>query len=176
MSKRIGIYSGSFDPIHDGHLAFAQEALKICNLNEVIFLPEQAPRDKPNVTKIDERIDLIAAKIITIPNLSVLQLRTAQFNVAETLPILQTKFPDSEFTLLVGSDVVRTFEYRWEDLNILLSSVSLAIGMRTGDDSVEIEDILFELEKDFKSAISYTLIYTDHSHIASSHIRKNRLN
>ena len=44
--KSVGIYSGTFDPVHTGHVAFALEAAQVANLQKVVFLPEETPREK----------------------------------------------------------------------------------------------------------------------------------
>lgn len=171
MKRRIGIYSGSFDPIHQGHLAFANEALKACRLDEVIFLPEETPREKPNVATIETRVDLIKQEISKLPQLSVVRLHTSRFTVSKTLPILQNMFPDSDFTLLVGSDIIDTLRH-WQNLDVLLGTVSLAIGMREGAKRTDVEAVLGQIGNDHNLTISYTLIYTDHGHLTSSSIRK----
>jgi len=173
MERHIGIYSGTFDPIHSGHIAFAQEAMRICHIDNVVFLPETQPRVKNAVTPIADRLKFIQNAIADIHSLSVIQLASTQFSTATTLPELQTVFNDAKFTLLLGSDVVRTFLYRWKDLHILLGQVSLAIGMRDGDTVDEITSILKDVEMRHKIAIDYTFIYTDHSHVASTHIRNS---
>lgn len=167
MARHIGIYSGTFDPIHAGHLAFAKESIKQCGLDEVVFLPEPQPREKNAVSPIADRIHMIRSAISDDSPLSVVQLTSEQFSTDVTLPELQSLFPDASFTLLVGSDVVRTFSYRWKNLEMLLDTVSLAIGMRTGDDIDEIRAILDSLHA------KYTFLHTDHSHVASTHIRNN---
>jgi nicotinic acid mononucleotide adenylyltransferase len=80
-------------------------------------------------------------------------------------------FHDASFTLLIGSDVVKTFDYRWDDLGTLLRTVSLAIGMRDGDTTNDIIAIIDSLQKQYNLEINYTLINTSHSHVASSRIR-----
>ncbi|MDB5167062.1 MAG: Cytidyltransferase-related protein [Candidatus Saccharibacteria bacterium] len=176
VKRHIGIYSGTFDPVHKGHISFALEAIKNRNLDEVVFLPERRPREKSSVSDISHRITTLKQAIHTIPKLSVVRLSSEQFTTKDTLPELKTMFPDASFTLLLGSDVVRTFTYRWQDLDILLSSVTLAIGMRNNEKANEIVTILTDLEKTYHIKIDYTLIYTEHGHLASTHIRKNQTN
>jgi nicotinate-nucleotide adenylyltransferase len=50
--KKIGIFAGTFDPIHEGHVAFAQAVLADLSLDKIYFLPERQPRRKTNVGKI----------------------------------------------------------------------------------------------------------------------------
>ena len=49
---RIGIYAGTFDPVHAGHVAFALQSLEAAKLDRVYFLPERRPRGKRQVKNI----------------------------------------------------------------------------------------------------------------------------
>ncbi|HSX00592.1 MAG TPA: adenylyltransferase/cytidyltransferase family protein, partial [Patescibacteria group bacterium] len=86
MKQTIGIYSGTFDPIHVGHIAFAKEVARELTLDTVIFLPEQRPRGKQRVTDIHHRVELIKQSIQNDNQLQILSLPMQQFTVAETLP------------------------------------------------------------------------------------------
>jgi nicotinate-nucleotide adenylyltransferase len=169
---RIGIFSGTFDPVHAGHLAFALETRRICGLEQVIFLAERSPRDKTAVTDINHRVALLQAATADQSDLAVMELSSPQFTVAETLPELRRQLPDTELTLLIGSDVVRTFSYRWPGLETLLSEVSLAIGMRAGDARDEITAILSQLEADLGAPVRHTFIDTPAAAVTSSQSRK----
>lgn len=171
MDHRIGVYSGTFDPVHPGHIAFAEQALQECGLGTVVFAPEQKPRSKDHVTDISHRIAMIERAVEDKANLSVARLQSAQFTVKQTLPELHELFPGAKLTLLVGSDVVRTFLYRWEGLDTLLGDVSLAIGMRASDSQAETIDILEQLAQDYEVAIDYTFITTPEAYMSSSQVR-----
>jgi nicotinate-nucleotide adenylyltransferase len=170
-TQRIGIYPGTFDPVHPGHIAFAREALQACQLDEVILLPERLPRGKQHVTGLAQRVTLLTKATATVANVRIAQLQSDQFTVAGTLPELEQLFPDAELTLLVGSDIARTFLYRWPGLEILLASMRLAIGLRGHDTPSEIAGIIKELEQQYGLTVAYTLIRTPHAHLASSHFR-----
>ncbi len=173
MTHHIGLYPGTFDPIHKGHTTFAQTTQKDCYLETVVFLPEANPRDKRNVTTIAKRAQYIKHKIAHLPGLTVSTLTSTQFSTRSTLPELQELFPDASFTLLLGSDVVRTLPYRWDDLPTLLSTVSFAVGMRVNDTEEEVVGVFNQLKEKYAIDITYSLIHTDHSHLASSHIRSS---
>lgn len=172
--KHVGIYSGAFDPVHPGHIAFALGALEACGLDQVVFLPEHSPRGKDNVSHLDKRIDLLRESLKD-ERLSIARLVSKRFTVEDTLPEIQSMFRDSELTLLVGSDIVGTFAYRWDGLETLLSQVSLAIGMRGNDSQAEVAGIIAGLEKDYGITVNYTILRCEHADIASSHIRLKRL-
>lgn len=171
MSRNIGIYSGTFDPIHPGHIAFAEEAMRACELDEVVFLPEQNPRGKDGVTDMVHRVALIERATAAIAGLRVVQLASEQFTVQQTLPELRQAFKGSHMTFLVGSDVARTFLYRWEGLDVLLREAALAIGLRSSDSPGEIGAIMRQISQDYSVAVDYTLVSTPEAGMASSHIR-----
>lgn len=171
MSFRVGIYPGTFDPIHMGHLAFAREALRVCELDKVIFLPEPKPRGKNDVTDISHRIALIEQTILDLTGFRILSLLSEQFTVKETLPELRNVLRDTQLTFLLGSDIVRTFQYRWEGLEVLFNEVSFAIGLRTDDDPEEITEIMKVLAQEYNTTINYVLIDTAYADVASSKIR-----
>jgi nicotinate-nucleotide adenylyltransferase len=175
MKHRTGIYSGTFDPVHPGHIAFAEETLRICNLDEVVFIPEKTPRGKNQVTDLVHRIALIERTTAEIVGLSVIQLASEQFTVTQTLPELHKLFNNNHLTLLVGSDVARSFSYGWNDLGILLHDVSIAIGLRESDNPDEITAIMEQLAHDYTASIDYTLISTPEAGIASSLIRNGTI-
>lgn len=171
MKRRIGIFSGTFDPVHSGHIAFAKEAMEVCQLDKVVFLPEQTPRFKHSVTDISHRVELLKLATNGIKGLDVIAPTSAQFTVRQTLPELHNMFKGTVLTLLIGSDVVKTFPHRWEDLGILLGDVSLAIGMRARDTFDEVLAVLNKLEANYKIKIDYALIKAPDLDVASSHVR-----
>jgi nicotinate-nucleotide adenylyltransferase len=169
--RRIGIYPGSFDPLHAGHLAFAEAALQVAELDEVIFLPEMKPRGKPQVSPLAVRQHALEIKTAQNKRLGVMSLPIERFTIAETLPVLQEKFNGARLALLVGSDVVHTFQYRWPGLETLLRSMDLIVGLRSDDTVHDIEALMTSLEMELNCTITYSLITTPYAHLASSQIR-----
>jgi nicotinate-nucleotide adenylyltransferase len=171
METRIGVYSGTFDPIHQGHMAFAQAAMLACELDEVVFLPEPRPRNKQKVTDISHRTALIERATRASASLRVMSLSSDQFTVTTTLPELRAAFNNAHLTFLVGSDVVQTFPYRWEGLGVLFDQVSFAVGMRSDDSADEIAAIMTRMGQEYNSEPHYTYIHTPVADLASSKIR-----
>jgi nicotinate-nucleotide adenylyltransferase len=175
MTKKVGIYSGTFDPVHTGHLAFALQALKQCGLNEVAFAPERQPRAKVAVTELKHRLALLEHALAAQPALYSLQLGSDQFSVADTMPELEQRYPGAELVLLIGSDIVQTFSYRWDGLETLLRRMSLAIGMRSQDSSAAITRDLRQLGQDLHVPVRFQLIHTNQAGAASTHIRSGKM-
>jgi nicotinate-nucleotide adenylyltransferase len=176
MKSRIGVYSGTFDPIHQGHIAFAEEAMRVCKLDKVVFLPERRPRDKHTVTDITHRIALIERATSDTAAFHVLSLTSEQHTVKDTLPELHAAFGSVHLTFLMGSDIVRTFPHRWDGLDILFREVSFAIGMRTNDNKSEVAEIVAEMEHVYNTTIQHTYIHAPNADLTSSQIRQSSMN
>lgn len=127
--KRIGIFSGTFDPVHKGHVAFALQALEQADLDEVYFAPEVKPRRKPHVTHYAHRVAMLKLATRSYKNLKVLELPDRYFTAQRTIPKLQAKFPKQRLVLLLGSDL---FEHlaNWSQIEVLLRHMGLVVGAR----------------------------------------------
>lgn len=172
MTKTIGIYPGTFDPVHAGHITFSNAAREICHLEEVVFIPEQSPRGKDNATDIHHRIAMLQEATIASEGLAVASLNTPRFTVRDTLPELQQLFNTSHFTFLIGSDAARTLHH-WDDIDQLLPWASFAIGLRGTDTQEEMKAVMQQLEQIQHHSVGYTFIPVPaFSHASSSTIRK----
>ena len=169
----VGIYAGTFDPIHEGHIAFANAALKKCQLERIVFLPELRPRGKLQVSPLDSRISHITQRLASEKAMDVQALRDEQFTYLSTFPQLQKLYPDAIFTLLVGSDVALHLD-RWADVAPLLKQCSLAIGIRSNNTVAEINQKMHAIEIDYGIVVRCTIITTDKSGIASSQYRMSK--
>lgn len=135
--KKIGIYSGVFDPIHRGHISFAQKAIKELGLDKVYFLVEPKPRHKKNSSDIRHRLNMAWLALREHKDLELLQLDHPTFSVAETLPWLENKFEDAKLHLLIGTDLFETI-HTWRGFDQLKDRVNFVVGQREGQDSTGI--------------------------------------
>lgn len=144
MSRRIGIFSGVFDPVHDGHIQFALKAIKQAKLDKVYFLAEVKPRRKTGITHLAHRIAMLKLATKNYSVLEVLELPDRQFSVAKTLPRLNQKFFNDELFLIAGSD---TLEYlsTWPLIDQLISRMNLIIGLRWDFPNQKAEDMIKHL-------------------------------
>jgi nicotinate-nucleotide adenylyltransferase len=127
---RIGIYAGTFDPVHSGHVAFALQALEAARLDTVYFLPERQPRAKQQVEHFGHRAGMLERALQPHPRLKMLELVDANFSVARTLPQLRQRFPDSQLVFLFGSDIVPGL-LDWAHADRLLKDHEFVIGIRS---------------------------------------------
>jgi nicotinate-nucleotide adenylyltransferase len=132
--RRIGLFAGTFDPVHTGHLVFALKTIKEAKLDKVYFLPERRPQLKPDVVHFGHRTAMLARAIRPYPQLGLLELPEPYFSVKRTLPRLQKQFPAADLVFLMGSDTFLKMNVdNWPsaDLAIFLSQVNLAVGLRS---------------------------------------------
>jgi nicotinate-nucleotide adenylyltransferase len=166
--KRVGVYAGTFDPVHVGHVAFAECALEH-GLDMVYFLPEPRPRRKQGVRALEHRVGMIEAAIQSHPRLGVIHLKQARFTPHETLPILHRRFPGAEITLLFGDDVL-THIASWPLVEKLVSSVDLLIATRN-ENRGEIDRKFAALSSVSGLEFSHQIINAPHNHVSSSAVR-----
>jgi nicotinate-nucleotide adenylyltransferase len=170
MHRHIGIYSGTFDPIHEGHTAFAKEALDLFHLDKVIFLPEKKPRQKQEASDISKRQLLLEEMLLSEPKLESHILQSNQFTILDTLPELHQLFPGSKFTFLMGSDVALHLP-TWQNLPLLIADTSFLVAVREGDSRTEIEQIFQKLEKFLNTPVRYAIINSPRPTLRSSVIK-----
>ena len=168
---RIGIFSGTFDPVHRGHIAFALAALKQAALDKVVLLPERSPRGKLGVSDFAHRVKMLRLAVRPHRKVSLLTLDEDRFTTEHTLPVLQKRFAGAELVLLLGSDVVRTFGFRWPQLDKLLTSVSLAISLRAGESEADMRLFLESLGKPVRA----TIVAGPHAHVSATEVRSGNL-
>lgn len=168
MTKKVGIFSGTFDPVHKGHIAFALEAARAAGLDKIYFLPEAMPRRHSGVTHYAHRIAMLKLAVKPYKSLDVLDLPDKQFSVKQTLPRLQKKFSDTDLHLLLGSDVVRYLDSSaWPAADRLLARMKLVVGMRAGED----KDLVVANLQDLVPDRSFHIVMTDVPHASSSEVR-----
>jgi len=131
-SKKIGIFGGTFDPIHHGHLILAREALETLDLETVIFIPAAASPHKleQRLTAPDARLEMLRAAIENEPGFGfdALELqRSPPSYTVETVEALRQRQPDAEFFYLVGGDNVGrlTTWHRFAELSAMVQFIVL---------------------------------------------------
>ncbi len=128
---RIGIYAGTFDPVHSGHLSFALHAQAVAQLDEVYLMPERLPRYKPAAEHYGHRVAMLRRAIRPHASLSMLELADKHFTVRRTMPQLKKIFPaDGQLALLMGADVFVSVP-AWPGARQLLQHAEFIVSVRT---------------------------------------------
>lgn len=133
---RIGVFGGSFDPVHHGHLIVAQEARRALSLTEVRFVParEQPFKAGRHHAAVEDRLAMLRLAIEGVPGF-VADARECRrpgpSYTIDTLRELRTEFPEAALCLLVGADTARDFP-KWRDAEAIRRLATLVILTRPG--------------------------------------------
>jgi len=164
---RTGIYAGTFDPVHAGHVAFALQALAAVKLDEVYFLPERQPRGKQHVEHFGHRVAMLRQALKPHPQFAVLELPDVNFSIRYTLPRLQSRFDGQQLLFLFGSDVVGALP-NWPLAERLVNQYELIIGVRGRDDPTIVQRTIADWSIQPKAA---TLITSYAPAVSSGRVR-----
>lgn len=136
---RIGIYGGTFDPIHYAHLILAEQCRDQCQLDEVWFIPAAQPPHKMTVSISDakHRCDMVEFAIAgnSAFRLNKIELqRTGPSYTYETLEQLQSEDTSRELFLLIGADSVRDLP-QWRRPERILELATI-VAVNRGDEPI----------------------------------------
>ena len=134
--RRIGLLGGTFNPIHLGHLALAEEARQLLCLAKVIFIPVHLPPHKKvgALTPAQERYHMISLAIKSNPFFEVSNIELKRGGISysvETVQELKFRFPHTNLYFIVGSDFLKEFSVR-KDIDRLSKICKFAIAQRPG--------------------------------------------
>ncbi|QDT55594.1 Nicotinate-nucleotide adenylyltransferase [Caulifigura coniformis] len=106
---RLGLYGGTFDPVHFGHLLLAETCREVARLDEVWFIPTGTPPHKPGVeiAPAKSRREMLELAIAGLPQFQVSRLeidRPGPHYTVDTLRLVREQRPEDELFLLIGKD------------------------------------------------------------------------
>lgn len=127
---RIGIFGGSFNPVHKGHLRLALSAAKELNLDRIIFVPANIPPHKSSrgLAANEKRLEMCRLAVADYPQFEVSGFEMAQTGKSYSLYTVEhfrQLYPCSSLYLIIGSDMLYSFDtwYHFEDI---MKNVSVA--------------------------------------------------
>ena len=136
MSLKVGIFGGTFDPIHIGHLILAEQARDRLRLDRVLFVPARVPPHKQTAAAhADHRYRMACLATEDHPHFAVSDLelrREGPSYTVDTLRVLKAEAPeDAQHYLLLGADSARDLE-QWKSFETLLGSATVVVMGRPG--------------------------------------------
>jgi nicotinate-nucleotide adenylyltransferase len=138
MPQRIGIFGGTFDPPHLGHLILASEARAQLELARLLWMLTPLSPHKQNqpVTDVDRRKEMVQCALRDEPRfeLSTLELeRPAPQYTVDTLQILKSQNPSADLILLMGGDSLRGFTAWHRPADIVSACREIGVMRRPGE-------------------------------------------
>jgi nicotinate-nucleotide adenylyltransferase len=111
MAKRLGIFGGTFDPIHSGHLYIAEEARMQHRLDTVLFMPNRVPAHKAaeGITSAEHRLEMVCRAIAPNPGFACSRIEVDRQGVSytvDTVRALRDAHPNAELFFLTGMDII----------------------------------------------------------------------
>ena len=135
MTRRVGIFGGTFDPVHNAHVALAHAALASLSLDEVRWIPTGNPWQKPRgITDAAQREAMVRLAIEGVPRFVLDRIeieRSGPSYTLDTVHELAAAQPGTEWVLVIGHDQYTSL-HTWHDWQKLLSLVTLAVANRPG--------------------------------------------
>jgi nicotinate-nucleotide adenylyltransferase len=138
VSRRIGIFGGTFDPPHIGHLAVAVEVRHALGLDVVLLVVANLPWQKLNqreITAAAARLDLVRAAVEGLDGVeaSDLEIRRGGLSyTADTLETLATEEPDAEWFVILGADAAAGLP-TWERGDEVRAQAHVVVAARDGE-------------------------------------------
>ncbi|WP_165010070.1 nicotinate-nucleotide adenylyltransferase [Neisseria yangbaofengii] len=135
--KNIGLFGGTFDPIHNGHLHIAKAFADQIGLDTVIFLPAGDPYHKPQNTQTPAKHRFIMTELAIAdePRFAVSDcdmVREGATYTFDTVQIFRQQFPAAKLWWLLGSDSLMKL-HTWKKWQTLVQQVNIAVAMRESD-------------------------------------------
>jgi len=159
---KIGILPGSFNPVHNGHLAIANYLAEYEEFDQIWFLvtPQNPLKKRNDLMDEQLRLDLLKK---AIGNYDKFVISTIEWSMPQpsytinTLQKLRVMYPADTFELIIGSDNWATF-HRWKDYQLILKNFKVLIYPRRGSDRIQSYHPNVRLCKGAKIEISSTFV------------------
>jgi nicotinate-nucleotide adenylyltransferase len=166
-ARTIGIFGGTFDPIHAAHLLLAESAREELGLDALIFMPANIPPHKIDgraITPAHCRLEMLRLAIEGNPCFSLstyeIDCKGVSYTV-ETLKWLHAEHPAAELTLLIGGDAARDFD-TWRQPEEIAALAGVAVWERPG----------IPLPAELLPGVGYRTIRSPLMEISSTDIRR----
>ena len=133
--KKIGLFFGSFNPIHIGHLILGNYILENSDMEELWFVvsPQNPFKDKKSLLNDHNRLDMVQLAVKNYPKM---RASNVEFSLSkpsytiDTLTYLKEKYPDYSFALIMGEDNLDSLP-KWKNSEKLISDYQIIVYPRT---------------------------------------------
>lgn len=150
MIQKTGILGGTFDPVHNGHLALAEAAGKLCDLSEVILLPAAVPPHKQNkrITDFKDRVAMLEAAVKKSPGFHVSAIEellpSPSYSIDTVRYLKIHSVGKVEFYFITGADAFLDI-LSWKEYRELLASCNFIVYTRKGSKAKTLQHLFKQL-------------------------------
>jgi nicotinate-nucleotide adenylyltransferase len=141
---RVGVFGGTFDPVHLGHLILAEQCREQGRLDQVLFVPAaRPPHKRDGLTRFDQRVEMLELALAGNPAFRVETLerdREGPSYSADTLAELHRLHPGEEFFFLIGSDTLAEL-HTWHQPERIVEHATLLVMPRPGSPVLGTEEV-----------------------------------
>jgi len=173
---RVGVFGGTFDPVHQGHLVLAEQCREQGPLDQIWFIPASRPPNKlaQSLTRFEQRVEMLSLAIAGNPAFRIDELekeRTGPSFTVDTLAQLQQRHPGDEFWLLVGSDTLIDLPH-WHEPQRLVALVGLMVMARPGTPVLSASELQAQLGLSTETPVRLKVAQTPLLDISSRELRR----
>ena len=169
--KKIGIFGGTFNPVHNGHLNLLRQVQNEMQFDELLLIPSYLPphKEAPDLISGSDRLKMLALAVEDMPEAGVCDVelhKTGKSYTIDTLRKLRRIFPTAEFYFIVGTDMLLTFDQwkQWRDI------LKLTFLVASGRDDGEYERLVEKANKLNRERI--IVLKTEPVPVSSTEIRE----
>lgn len=171
--KKYGIFGGSFNPIHYGHLMICEYIKEEMGLDKVIFIPTGNPPHKEIGVSAEDRYEMVKLAISPNPDFEISDIETTRVNLSytvDTIRELKKIYKEEKLYFLIGLDSLCQLK-TWKKIGDLSQEIEFVVALRPGYiDKEEINNEIDFLRENFGTRIN--LIKTPLYEISSTDLRE----
>ena len=171
MNKKVGLFFGTFNPIHVGHLIIANHMAEFSGLDEVwlVVTPHNPHKKKNTLLEDTHRLAMVRIATESYPKL---KASTVEFDLPQpnytvnTLTVLEEKYPTKEFCLIMGEDNLKNL-HKWKNYEVILERYPIFIYPRISKNTEDNSNSILNKNN------SVTFINAPKVELSSTFIRKS---
>ncbi len=143
---RVGIFGGTFDPVHLGHMIIAEQVMEEMRLEKVLFVPGGIPPHKAASSvraSARDRCEMVRAAVEKNDRFEVDRIEIdagRAMHTVETVPLLKEKHPGNDWFFITGADEVSNL-LTWKEPDRLLEEVVMVAATRPGSDLSKLDHL-----------------------------------
>ena len=145
---KTGIFGGAFNPVHNGHVRLAEEAVKQLKLKKLLIIPTyDSPHKQTKLAPFDDRAEMCRCAFSHIEGAEICDIERRlggkSFTI-NTVRALRDELPDAQFFLLIGGDMLFSFD-QWYKYESLLKETKVCAVARDNDSFVDMMEFANEM-------------------------------